>query len=188
MVRRAMAQAITTALFTGAEPYLRQVRERQDAPAAASSTGPGRRCVAVYRSLPTEPPTDDLIAALTSAGIPLIEPHLMADKDLSWHRLGTTGQPIEPLLPPEAIGDALVIVTPALSVDVNGTRLGQGGGSYDRALARAASEACIVAIVFDTEWTSDALPAEAHDHRVHAVITPGRGWRSLPQPPVEPPN
>ena len=37
-------------------------------------------------------------------------------------------------------GQSARFVVPALAVDHSGVRLGRGGGSYDRALARAASE------------------------------------------------
>ena len=43
---------------------------------------------------------------------------------------------------------------------------------------RYAQYAVLVAVVFDDELL-DAVPAEPHDRRVHAVVTPGGGWQRL---------
>ena len=58
---------------------------------------------------------------------------------------------------------------PALAVDGEGNRLGRGGGSYDRALRRATG--LTIAVLYDGERV-DTVPAEPHDVRVHAVVTP----------------
>lgn len=130
--------------------------------------------VAVFESLPTEPPTEEIIAALRVAGHRVIAPILLADKDLSWRDLSSDQD-----LGVDGIADATVIVLPALAVDVRGRRLGQGGGSYDRALLRADPEAVRLAVVFEQE-VLDAVPADDHDQPVDAVLTADRGVRRLP--------
>jgi 5-formyltetrahydrofolate cyclo-ligase len=50
-------------------------------------------------------------------------------------------------------------------------RLGRGGGSYDRALARVPVGTFVCALLFDDELL-DAVPAAPHDRRVTAVVTP----------------
>ena len=134
----------------------------------------GQPCVAIYRSLPTEPLTGALAEMLHARDVPVIVPEMLPDKDLDWHELRADGSE-GPRLGLEAIGAARVIFAPALAVDHSGTRLGQGGGSYDRALARRHPDAVIVAIVNDEEYAVRALPHDAHDVRVNAVITPGGG-------------
>jgi len=134
----------------------------------------GQPCVAIYRSLPTEPPTEALAEMLHARGLTVAVPEMLPDKDLDWHELKADGSE-GPGLGSEAIGDARVIFTPALAVDHAGTRLGQGGGSYDRALARRHPDAVVVAIVNDEEFAGQPLPRDAHDVRVNAVITPGSG-------------
>ena len=57
-----------------------------------------------------------------------------------------------------------------------GRRLGQGGGSYDRALARTGAP--VLAVVFDDE-VIDEVPAEPHDRPVSGVLTPAGGIRGL---------
>jgi 5-formyltetrahydrofolate cyclo-ligase len=134
----------------------------------------GQPCVAIYRSLPTEPPTEALAQMLHARGVPVIVPQMLEDRDLDWHELRADGSE-GPTLGPDAIGAALVILTPAMAVDHSGTRLGQGGGSYDRALARRRPDAVLVAIVNDEEYAAWPLPFDTHDVRVRAVITPGGG-------------
>jgi 5-formyltetrahydrofolate cyclo-ligase len=63
---------------------------------------------------------------------------------------------------------------PALAVDGAGTRLGQGGGSYDRALARlgAGARRLVLAVVHDDEVLAGPLPREPHDVGVDGALTP----------------
>jgi 5-formyltetrahydrofolate cyclo-ligase len=138
-----------------------------------------RPCVAIYRSLPTEPPTQALAQMLHAHGITVVVPEMLPDRDLDWHELLADGSE-GPRLGPDSIGHAQVIFTPALAVDHSGTRLGQGGGSYDRALARRHREVVIVAIVNDEEYAEQPLPHDAHDVRVNAVITPRDGLTPIP--------
>ncbi len=99
------------------------------------------------------------------------------DGRLSAGRFGLA-EPPGPRLPADAVGTADVVVVPALAVARDGTRLGRGGGFYDRALPLARPDAVLVAVVFDEELV-DELPAGEHDVRVHAVVTPSGGWQEL---------
>jgi 5-formyltetrahydrofolate cyclo-ligase len=78
-----------------------------------------------------------------------------------------------------AIARAWLVVVPAVAVDRRGVRLGRGGGSYDRALARVPPGTEVVALLHDGELV-DLVPSEPHDRRVRAVITPARGLVRLP--------
>ena len=76
-----------------------------------------------------------------------------------------------------AIRSADLVLVPALAVDHAGHRMGRGGGSYDRALARlplTQRRPMVVALLHDGELL-DEVPAEPHDRPVHAVITPTWG-------------
>lgn len=90
-------------------------------------------------------------------------PVLLSDNDLSWRT--ASGED----LGPDAVAACDVVLVPALAVDRAGTRLGRGGGSYDRALVRA--RGLVVALLHEGELL-DALPDEPHDVRVHAVALP----------------
>lgn len=128
---------------------------------------PVPQLAALYEALPTEPPTHGIRAALVSLGVRLIVPTLLADKDLSWR------DPVSGIdLGADAISGAGLILVPGLAVAAgNGIRLGQGGGSYDRALSRKRPGTPVIAVLFDEEVVA-AVPSEPHDCRVDAVLTP----------------
>jgi 5-formyltetrahydrofolate cyclo-ligase len=139
----------------------------------------GRGTVAAYVPMPGEPGGPSLPDALAGTGVRLLLPVLLPDLDLDWAvydgalvpaRFGLR-EPSGPRLGPAAIGSAALVVVPAVAVDRRGVRLGRGGGSYDRALARVPAGTMIVAALYDGELV-DALPADPHDVRVTAVATP----------------
>ncbi|WP_337059238.1 5-formyltetrahydrofolate cyclo-ligase [Kineococcus sp. G2] len=139
----------------------------------------GARRVACYSSLPGEPGTRSALAELRRHGVEVLLPVLLPDADLDWEvrpvRAGATGG--HGPLGPHAIATADVVVVPALAVDTAGRRLGQGGGSYDRALRRVPARVPVVALVHDDELFDAAvspLPVLPHDRPVHAVVTPTR--------------
>ena len=70
----------------------------------------------------------------------------------------------------ESPGGWDLILVPGLAFDRNGGRLGRGRGYYDRFLSRH-HEAFRVGVCFD-EQIVDAVPCEAHDLRMHALLTP----------------
>jgi 5-formyltetrahydrofolate cyclo-ligase len=71
------------------------------------------------------------------------------------------------------------VIAPALAVDRGGNRLGRGGGSFDRALARVGPLIPVIALLYDDELL-EHVPAEPHDRPVRAVARPGSGvtWLS----------
>ncbi|WP_019811795.1 5-formyltetrahydrofolate cyclo-ligase [Saccharomonospora halophila] len=80
-------------------------------------------------------------------------------------------EPRGPRLGPEAVADA--------DVDKRGVRLGKGAGYYDRSLVLTSPGTDLIAVIRDAELV-DELPAEPHDVRMHAVLTPDRGLHRLP--------
>ena len=63
-----------------------------------------------------------------------------------------------------------LVIVPTLHLNRSGYRLGQGGGSYDRALANM--RAWRIALIYSGEITNEPMPVEAHDQKVNAVATP----------------
>lgn len=129
-----------------------------------------------------EPQTGSLIDWLLANNHEVLLPILYADNDLGWGiapgaadlvpgRLGLSEPPVD--LGSDAIATAELVICPALAVARDGVRLGRGGGSYDRALARVRPGTPIWAGVYDAEVV-EALPADEHDHPVHAALTPNR--------------
>ncbi len=165
---------------------------RATAAAAVTSTLLARlarvRVLAAFVPEDTEPGSGRLPAAFTQLGARVLLPVMPdAGTDLRWAvdtgRLvpGRYGilEPAGPRLGPTAVGTAEVVVVPAVAVDRGGTRLGRGGGWYDRALLHVRPDAVVVALVFDDELV-DRLPALDHDRPVSAVVTPSGGWQDLP--------
>jgi 5-formyltetrahydrofolate cyclo-ligase len=137
--------------------------------------------VAAYVSIGTEPGTSWLLDGLVGAGKRVVLPVLLADGDLDWAaydgpaalgrgRLGTL-EPTTRRLGVDAVGTADVVVVPALAVSPTGLRLGRGGGSYDRALARVPVGTLTCAVLYDGEL-DQRVPAEPHDRPVTAAVTP----------------
>ena len=145
--------------------------------------------IAVYYSLASEPGTHGLVYALWKRGGYVLLPLLRPDADLDWAsyegpdslRPGPRGltEPSEPPRGPDAVARADLVLVPALAVDRSGVRLGRGGGSYDRALARVGPGIPTIALLYDGELL-DEVPAAAHDQRVRLVARPSAGITSLP--------
>lgn len=159
---------------------------REDAEAIAQhllGTDEVRRAatVAVYVSVSNEPGTGPVLEQLHALGRRLILPVLLPDNDLDWtvytgpQSLVAAGrgllEPIGPRLGVEALATADVVLCPGLAVDRSGMRLGRGGGSYDRVLARVPVGTFVCTLLYDGE-VLDRVPADAHDRRVSAAVTP----------------
>ena len=143
--------------------------------------------VAAYVPVGPEPGGPELPFVLATAGVRVLLPVLRPNHDLDWAEFtgdlaaGPRGlsQPTGARLGVGALASADLILVPALAVDRSGHRMGRGGGSYDRALVRAAAP--VVALLHDEELV-DTVPAEPHDRPVHGVLTPAGGFLPLPGP------
>jgi 5-formyltetrahydrofolate cyclo-ligase len=144
--------------------------------------------VAAYVSVGSEPDTRGLIFAMWKRGTYVLLPLLRPDNDLDWASYegpdslvpGPRGllQPAEPPRGVHAVTSADLIIVPALAVDPRGNRLGRGGGSYDRALARVGPAVLTIALLYDGELLAE-VPAGASDQRVRAAARPGEGITRL---------
>lgn len=77
---------------------------------------------------------------------------------------------------PELVPQALdAVVVPGIAFTRDGFRLGQGGGFYDRYLARIRSDALVVGVCYSWQVV-DALPTEAHDMTMTHVVTETKYW------------
>ena len=132
--------------------------------------------VASYISYEFEPETSDINQRLIKDGKKVFLPRLLENNDIQWVSWNGSSEnltKVEKIYEP--IGDAVeveleVIILPALHVDRMGNRLGQGGGSYDRALSR--SKAFKIALLHYGELTSEILPVQPHDEKIDAAATP----------------
>jgi 5-formyltetrahydrofolate cyclo-ligase len=145
------------------------------------------RRVAAYVSVGREPGTGPLIEELSDRGVEVLLPLLQPDSELDWAQyegpqslarvarglLEPTGEP----LGLDAIASCDAVLVPGLAVDRTGTRLGRGGGSYDRVLARLAGRAFSCVLLHDGEVLDLPIPRAAHDVRVAAAATPSALYR-----------
>ncbi|MEW1758771.1 5-formyltetrahydrofolate cyclo-ligase [Streptomyces cyaneofuscatus] len=147
------------------------------------------RTVAAYVSVGREPGTRALLDALRERGVRVLLPVLLPDNDLDWavyegaEHLLPAGrgllEPDGPRLGPAAVVEAEAVLLPGLAVDGAGMRLGRGGGSYDRVLARlsaAGADPALIVLLYDNEVVA-RVPVEPHDHPVDAVVTPAGARR-----------
>ena len=163
--------------------------------------------IAAYIAAAGEPDVAAIREAVRAAGGVVLLPIPRRDRTMDWAlddgRYRPEGRfPIE-VPTGEVIGTGApgllahgvaTVLVPALAVDATGTRLGQGGGYYDRLLAEVAATAAgtrdtdrpsdhtskaarvrFVAVVGDEELLpAGTLPREAHDQAVGAALTPTR--------------
>ncbi len=149
------------------------------------------RCVSLYAARPGEPSTAPLLDLLEQRGVRVLLPVLGTGLQRDWadyagaadlleRAPGRPPEPSGPSLGAEALAAADVVLVPALAVDTDGNRLGQGGGWYDRALAHARPDAAVIALTYSDEVHDadvEPIPRAPHDRPVDAVATPaGARW------------
>lgn len=151
--------------------------------------------VAAYVSVGSEPGTLPLLESLHARGVRVLLPVLLPDNDLDWsayegrHTLEPAGrgllEPTGPRLGVDAVIRVDAVLLPGLAVDGYGVRLGRGGGSYDRVLARigaAGARPALAVLLYDGELVGN-VPAEPHDLPVSAAVTPSHVHRFTAPPP-----
>ncbi|MDQ0379076.1 5-formyltetrahydrofolate cyclo-ligase [Amycolatopsis thermophila] len=147
--------------------------------------------VCCYVPFGTEPGSTSLLDLLRRRGARVLLPAIPTEPGpLDWAEYTGTAslspgrfryilEPTGPLLGPDALSRAGLVLLPALAVDHRGVRLGRGAGHYDRSLVHAAPDAELVAVVRDDELV-EHLPSEDHDVLMTGALTPGRGHVRLP--------
>ena len=142
---------------------------------------PGRdQAVAGYVALRDEIDPSPLLTALAARGQPLCLPVVAGrDRPLVF-RAWTPGDRLEEggfgtSVPAAAAPERFptLVLVPMLAFDRRGYRLGYGGGFYDRTLPRLRARGPVLAVgLAYAEQEVAALPVEAHDAPLDAVVTP----------------
>lgn len=146
-------------------------------PAGWSATTPGT--VLSYESLPHEPSTVAVNDALRARGHRVLVPITLADMQLDWCDLDDPGRTPFGI---DAPTGADLVLAPGLAVDRDGTRLGQGGGCYDRVLPMLGRDCPVLVLLHPGEHTDEVLPRDDHDVAVTTVVT-ALGRASATEPP-----
>lgn len=138
--------------------------------------------VCAYSPMPNEPGGADLpffIAGVLPSDAPLFLPRVVphTERTMEWvefdGHLATSewgiAEPTGRAVPNVFLKEPLMIL-PALAIDYDGRRLGQGGGFYDTMFATMPTGIISCAIVDDVEIL-DHVPAEDHDLVVDYIIS-----------------
>jgi 5-formyltetrahydrofolate cyclo-ligase len=153
----------------------------------ASAAWSRARTVALYVALPGEPDLTPLVEHAWATGRRVALPRVLRKAAPLAFFAHTPDAPLlpgpfrvpepGPAAPRIADGEIDLVVVPALAVDPRGYRLGYGGGFYDRTLPRL-TRAHRVFLGLEAQC-GVAVPRDAHDVPVHAVVTP-QGYRRVP--------
>lgn len=145
------------------------------------------RVLLLYAHLPGEVETDAIAREAARRGIVVTYPRCLPEtREMALHRVGATEQLLPgaygirepdglvcPLVSAEEVDAALV---PGLAWDRAGRRLGRGAGYYDRLFALPRWRGFRCGLFFAAQ-EMDAVPAEAWDAAMHAVVTEREVWR-----------
>lgn len=147
-----------------------------------------RATVLCFASLWDEPDTRPVLSLLRARGLMIVMPamsnregapelrRLPASASLApggegWIRDSFgVWTPSGPPAPGSAISLALI---PGRAFDLTGTRVGRGGGHFDRLLASLPNGCMRIGFAFEAQVV-DSLPREEHDAPMHALVTPLR--------------
>jgi len=142
--------------------------------------------ILAYAALPAEIDPLSAISRLRRRGVKIAYPRIEAPGVLGIHFVdheldliaGPFGlaQPSEhaPRAPLSAV-DAVIV--PGVAFDQGGTRLGYGGGYYDRLLPSLRYDTLRVGYAFDEQLLT-VIPAEEHDELVDVIVTQTRVVRT----------
>ncbi len=71
------------------------------------------------------------------------------------------------------INDMDAAVIPGAGFDATGSRIGYGGGYYDRLLSGLRRDIPLIAVAYE-EQVEESVPSEAHDRKVSIIVTDRR--------------
>lgn len=141
------------------------------------------RTVLLYAAVDDEADPATALKVLIDRGVRTLYPRvrgdhldLVAAADLMTLTLGYRGikEPVGPAIDPEVVDLAVI---PGVAFDRLGGRLGQGGGHYDRLLARMPPETVRVGFAFACQVVP-RVPREDHDQAVDIVVTEAGAHRT----------
>ncbi|HHY49773.1 MAG TPA: 5-formyltetrahydrofolate cyclo-ligase [Alphaproteobacteria bacterium] len=150
---------------------------------AGASLAPGE-IVAAYWPIRDELDCRPILTRLVDSGQPVCLPVVVGPEQPLELRLWEAGAPLYPsgfgtLAPAETapLVRPDVILMPLLGFDRHGTRLGYGGGYYDRTLDAMERLPRLIGLAFSAQEL-EHVPREPHDVPLDAVVTE-KGYRTF---------
>jgi 5-formyltetrahydrofolate cyclo-ligase len=171
---RLKARAARAALLDSTRPDAARIAAAHFADAVKPAPG---QSIAGYWRIKDEMDCQPILIRLMDEGRPVCLPVVTGDEEPLEFRLWEDGTPLYEAgfgtlapsdLAPKVTPD--IIITPLLGFDARGTRLGYGGGYYDRTLERLSTKPLLVGLAFAAQ-EMDEIPHEAHDVPLDMVIT-----------------
>ena len=145
--------------------------------------------VAGYWRIKDEMDIQPILVRLMDTFQPVCLPVVLGDEEPLELRLWEQGAPLYEAgfgtLAPSELAPKVepdIVLMPLLGFDKRGTRLGYGGGYYDRTLERLSRRPRLVGIAFAAQEFEDS-PREAHDVPLDVIITE-KGARHFEHVPV----
>ena len=166
--RRARPQAQRELVAEAVAQQLRRLVEELDA-----------RTVACFLSTELEPSTRPFLAWARDAGVRVILPVAREDGLLDWivdtgeermHPRLRIPEPVGEPLSPMELDEVDLVVLPAALAGRDGSRLGWGGGYYDRMLGSMTDPPPAYVLVHQDELL-EQVPTQPHDMYVDGVVT-----------------
>jgi 5-formyltetrahydrofolate cyclo-ligase len=155
------------------------------------------KTVLLYASHGNEVATDELAKELLKKGKLVAYPKITNVPGLMtlWrvrnldalvpHKHGIRAPDVTLSAPTEPINIDCVIY-PGIAFTKGLSRLGRGGGYYDRLSAKLADNCARIGVCFEAQLI-DQLPQEVHDAKMHWVVTEATVYPFVPEPPPPPP-
>lgn len=143
---------------------------------------PAGGVVACYLAREPEPGTLELVERLADDYRVLV-PKIGRTPDWAWYDAelvpGMFGipEPATPGLGAAALAAADLVIAAALAAGTDGSRIGTGGGWYDRALLQRRPGVPVVVLLNDDEVRD--CPQQPHDQPIDVLVTPTRTLRAL---------
>ncbi len=160
--------------------------------AAVSSLLPVAGTVALFASRRDEIDMRPVEALLRARGLTVVVPRIDGD-ELEFHVVDSIhAQPLDRFgiatppstLPTVSLSACALVMVPGLAFDVDGGRVGHGGGFYDRACADLDLDR-VVGVLLDEQWVDD-VPMGAGDVRLRWLCAPTRGLVRVAPPSPRP--
>jgi 5-formyltetrahydrofolate cyclo-ligase len=136
--------------------------------------------VAAYRATADEVDLSMWLATYLAAGGDVALPRIQPGNTMTFHSY-TAATELAPnrygiAEPPQTNStvtetDIDVVLVPLLAFDEAGTRLGMGGGYYDRFLPDLRPDADIIGVAFTCQQSVEPLPKAVWDIPLHTVVT-----------------
>lgn len=139
--------------------------------------------IVLYSSIGNEVGTEEIRDHALSMGKKLFYPKLGKNDDLNLIQLesaeelgkGPHGilEPLGTRVITEEDQEGLVVFVPGVAFDIEGNRLGRGGGWYDRVLERLGQKIRVIGLAYEFQLV-EVLPVEGWDKKMHHIITEER--------------